>query len=105
MFAGHAGAAMAIGRAERRVNVGLFVTAALLLDIVLPLVGRSARKFGLGLWQGVPVALVVEALIGRHDNRPAASVCACHGREFIACPRRRRAGVPAGAPPRDGRSP
>jgi hypothetical protein len=35
MFAGHVGAAMAIGRAERRVNVGAFVIAALLLDIVL----------------------------------------------------------------------
>lgn len=35
MFAGHVGAALAIGRAERRVNIGAFVTAALLLDIVL----------------------------------------------------------------------
>ena len=35
MFAGHVGAALAIGRAERRVNVGIFVTAALLLDLVL----------------------------------------------------------------------
>jgi hypothetical protein len=35
MFAGHVGAALAIGRAERRVNVGAFVIAALLLDIVL----------------------------------------------------------------------
>ena len=35
MFAGHVGAALAIGRAERRVNVGAFVLAALLLDIVL----------------------------------------------------------------------
>ncbi len=35
MFAGHIGAAMAIGRAERRVNVGVFVGAALLLDILL----------------------------------------------------------------------
>src|SRR5512140_485921 len=35
MFAGHIGAALAIGRAERRVNVGAFVAAALLLDIVL----------------------------------------------------------------------
>lgn len=35
MFAGHVGAALAIGRAERRVNVGVFVAAALLLDIVL----------------------------------------------------------------------
>jgi hypothetical protein len=39
MFAGHVGAALAIGRAERRVNVGAFVFAALLLDVILwPLV-------------------------------------------------------------------
>lgn len=35
MFAGHVGAAFAIGRAERRVNVGIFVFAAVLLDFVL----------------------------------------------------------------------
>jgi hypothetical protein len=35
MFAGHIGAALAIGRAERDVNVGAFVAAALLLDFVL----------------------------------------------------------------------
>jgi membrane-bound metal-dependent hydrolase YbcI (DUF457 family) len=35
VFAGHVGAALAIGQAERRVNVGVFVGAALLLDIVL----------------------------------------------------------------------
>jgi hypothetical protein len=35
MFAGHIGAALAIGRAERRVNVGALVAAALLLDFVL----------------------------------------------------------------------
>lgn len=35
MFAGHVGAALALGRAERRVNVGALVAAALLLDIVL----------------------------------------------------------------------
>ena len=35
MFAGHIGAGLAIGSAERRVNVGLFVAAALLLDIAL----------------------------------------------------------------------
>jgi hypothetical protein len=35
MFAGHVGAALAIGRAERRVNIGVIVFAALLLDVVL----------------------------------------------------------------------
>lgn len=35
MFAGHVGAALAIGRAERRINVGTFVFAALFLDMVL----------------------------------------------------------------------
>ncbi len=35
MFAGHVAAALAIARAERRVNVGAFVGAALLLDIAL----------------------------------------------------------------------
>lgn len=35
MFAGHVGAALALGRAERRVNVGVFVAAALFLDLVL----------------------------------------------------------------------
>jgi hypothetical protein len=35
MFAGHLGAALAIGRADRRLNIGVFVSAALLLDVVL----------------------------------------------------------------------
>lgn len=35
MFAGHVGTALIIGRAERRVNVGVFIFAALLLDVVL----------------------------------------------------------------------
>jgi hypothetical protein len=35
MFAGHLGAAFAVGRIERRVNVAVFVAAALLLDLVL----------------------------------------------------------------------
>jgi len=35
MFAGHVGAGLLIARAERRVNAGAFVTAALLLDGVL----------------------------------------------------------------------
>jgi hypothetical protein len=35
MFAGHIGAALALSRAERRLNVGILVTAAVLLDLVL----------------------------------------------------------------------
>jgi hypothetical protein len=35
VFAGHVGAALAIGGAERRVNIGVFITAGLLLDLVL----------------------------------------------------------------------
>jgi hypothetical protein len=35
MFAGHIGAALMIGRAERAVNVGVFIAAALLLDLLL----------------------------------------------------------------------
>ncbi len=35
MFAGHIGAALAIGRAERRINLGVMVFAALLLDAML----------------------------------------------------------------------
>jgi membrane-bound metal-dependent hydrolase YbcI (DUF457 family) len=35
MFAGHVGAALAIARAEPRLNVGAFVGAALLLDVAL----------------------------------------------------------------------
>ena len=35
MFAGHIGAALAIGRAAPDINVGIFVTAALLLDLLL----------------------------------------------------------------------
>jgi hypothetical protein len=35
MFAGHVGAALAIGRAERRINAGALIFAALLLDFVL----------------------------------------------------------------------
>lgn len=35
MFAGHIGAALVIGRVDRRVNVGMFIAAALWLDILL----------------------------------------------------------------------
>ena len=35
MFAGHIGAGLAIGRADRRINVGVLISAALLLDPVL----------------------------------------------------------------------
>ena len=35
MLAGHVGAALALARAERRVNPGVFVAAALLADLLL----------------------------------------------------------------------
>lgn len=35
MFAGHVGVALAVGRAERRINVGILILAALLLDVIL----------------------------------------------------------------------
>jgi hypothetical protein len=35
MFAGHIGVALAIGRVERQVNVGVFIASALMLDFVL----------------------------------------------------------------------
>jgi hypothetical protein len=35
MFAGHVGAGLAIALAERRVNVGVVIAAALLLDLLL----------------------------------------------------------------------
>ncbi len=35
MFAGHIGVALAVGRVERRVNIGVFVAATLLLDAIL----------------------------------------------------------------------
>jgi hypothetical protein len=35
MFAGHIGAGLAIGRADRRINVGVLIAASLLLDVVL----------------------------------------------------------------------
>jgi hypothetical protein len=147
MFAGHVGAALAIGRAERRINVGVFVFAAVFIDFLLwlfvllgwesvtipanfaathqpefvfpyshgllaniawsamagiatyvlyprltgatfraaylvaaavfshwlldalvhipelPVAGAGSLKLGLGLWQSMPVALVVEAII------------------------------------------
>jgi len=68
MFAGHIGVAMVIGSAERRVNVGVFVTAALPLDALvhrpeMPLAGAGSRRAGLGLWDHMPVALAVEAAL------------------------------------------
>jgi len=35
MFAGHIGAGLALGRADRRINVGVVILAALLLDLML----------------------------------------------------------------------
>ncbi|HET7524784.1 MAG TPA: hypothetical protein VFK10_02475 [Burkholderiaceae bacterium] len=45
MFAGHLGVGLALGRIERRVNVGVLIGAALLLDLVLwPLVLLKAES-------------------------------------------------------------
>jgi hypothetical protein len=44
MFAGHVGAALAIGRAERRINIGVFVFAAMALDAVLWLLVLLGRE-------------------------------------------------------------
>ena len=46
MFAGHIGTALAIGRAERAVNVGVFIAAALLLDVLRPLCGDGWLNAG-----------------------------------------------------------
>lgn len=48
MFAGHVGVALALGRADRRINVGVLAAAALLLDIVLWL-------FVLAGWEAVSI--------------------------------------------------
>lgn len=45
MFAGHVGAALAIGRADRRVNVGAFIFAAFLLDVLLWFLVLVDREF------------------------------------------------------------
>lgn len=48
MFAGHVGVGLALGRAERRLNVGFFIAAALLLDMLLWL-------FILAGWESVTI--------------------------------------------------
>jgi len=67
MFAGHIGAALAIGRADRRVNLGVFVIAALLLDIALWL-------FVLAGWETV----VIPANFAR-THQPAFTFPYSHG--------------------------
>jgi hypothetical protein len=54
MFAGHIGAALAIGRSARRVNIGVFMLAALLLDVILWL-------FVLLGWESVVIPLTFAA--------------------------------------------
>jgi len=58
MFVGHVGAALAIGRAERRVNVGVFVFATLLLDVVLWLLVLLG-------WESITISPTLPALISR----------------------------------------
>ncbi len=48
MFAGHIGAALVVGRAERRVNIGVFAFAAMWLDFVLWI-------FVLASWESVTI--------------------------------------------------
>jgi len=101
MFAGHIGVALAAGRAEPRVNVGLFALAALWLDVVLwtlVLLGREsvtipadfARThqpqfvfpFSHGLlaaaaWSALAGALVLLlSSLGARDRRRAAALVA-----------------------------
>src|SRR5262245_44604406 len=94
MFAGHIGAGLALARHERRVNVGVFVTAALLLDIILwalVLAGRESvaipadfasthqpaftfplsHGLGAGLGWSVIAGLLVLAFVARLGMRAA----------------------------------
>lgn len=65
MFAGHVGAAQAIGRSERRIYMGMFVLATLLFDFVLWL-------FALLGWEFVTIAVVCSRVywLARHSNKP-----------------------------------
>ncbi len=44
MFAGHLGAALAFKCAERHINLGLFLFAALLLDVILWTAGHHRNR-------------------------------------------------------------
>ena len=70
MFAGHIGAALAIGRAERRINIGVLVFAALLIDFALWL-------FVLLGWESVVIpadyAQTGRLVINRTDMSPLGS--------------------------------
>jgi len=44
MFAGHVGVGLFLGRMERRVNVGVFIWAALLLDVLLWILVLAGRE-------------------------------------------------------------
>ncbi len=63
MFAGHIGAGLAIGRADRRINVGVLISAALLLDAVLWL-------FILLGWESVSIPADFAASYQPHFNFP-----------------------------------
>lgn len=79
MFAGHLGAALIIARAERRVNLGVFVAAALLLDgllwafvllgwesVVIPgnFADTHQPEFGFPFSHGLVASLAWSALVG-----------------------------------------
>jgi len=98
MFAGHIGAGLALARFERRVNAGVFITAALLLDIVLwalVLGGREAvaipadfatsrqPKFTFPLSHGLVASLAWSALAGLLLFAGAAGQVAARARAAV----------------------
>lgn len=95
MFAGHIGVALALGRAERRVNVALFVAAALLLDVVLwtlVLLGRESVAIPADFAQAHQPAFVFPWSHGLAAALAWSALAA--GVAWIACRRRPAARAP-----------
>jgi hypothetical protein len=88
MFAGHIGAAYAIGRIERRINVGTFVFFAMFLDFLLWIFVLTGAE-----------SVAFPADFGRTHQPDSISrirtACspACSGRRWPACSRSARTGV------------